>query len=226
MKVLSIITIMIFLLSIPVVASAKTFGKKYCNQPGYECIKIKRGDTWKSLFVYDNAIDLVKRLNRMNINLYPGLTLAVPKNLHRTTLRDITPFPNYADVDENTVIVDQSELAWGAYSSSGKLLNWGPISGGKNYCADVGSKCTTVKGEFTFTRKKNASCVSGKYPIGKGGAPMPYCMFFHRGYAMHGSPVVPGYNASHGCVRLFNEDAEWLNTEFVQIGKTKIIIRQ
>jgi len=33
-------------------------------------------------------------------------------------------------------------------------------------------------------------------------------MFFHGGFALHGSPSVPGYNASHGCVRLFDDDAE------------------
>jgi lipoprotein-anchoring transpeptidase ErfK/SrfK len=39
-------------------------------------------------------------------------------------------------------------------------------------------------------------------------------MFFHRGYALHGSYDVPGYNASHGCVRMFVKDAKWLNQEF------------
>ena len=46
---------------------------------------------------------------------------------------------------------------------------------------------------------------------------MPYCMFFHTGFALHGSYEVPGYNASHGCVRLYKEDAKWLNEEFVEL---------
>lgn len=45
---------------------------------------------------------------------------------------------------------------------------------------------------------------------------MPYCMFFHKGYALHGSSDIPGYRASHGCVRMFVQDALWLNHEFVQ----------
>ncbi len=53
---------------------------------------------------------------------------------------------------------------------------------------------------------------------------MPYCMHFSGGYALHGSPTVPGYNASHGCVRLFTEDAKWLNQHFVDIGSTVIRI--
>lgn len=52
---------------------------------------------------------------------------------------------------------------------------------------------------------------------------MPYCMFFKGGYAIHASDV-PGYNASHGCVRVFYEDAEWLNREFADIG-TSVIVR-
>jgi lipoprotein-anchoring transpeptidase ErfK/SrfK len=49
-------------------------------------------------------------------------------------------------------------------------------------------------------------------------------MFFHGGYALHGSNDVPGYNASHGCVRLVTEDAKWLNTQFVNVG-TRVIIK-
>lgn len=51
---------------------------------------------------------------------------------------------------------------------------------------------------------------------------MPYCVFFNRGIALHGSPEVPGYHASHGCVRLFVQDAEWLNESFIEIGKTRV----
>lgn len=46
---------------------------------------------------------------------------------------------------------------------------------------------------------------------------MPYCMFFNGGQAFHGSPggVIKG-NVSHGCVRMFVEDAEWLRYDFVE----------
>jgi len=35
-------------------------------------------------------------------------------------------------------------------------------------------------------------------------------MYFTGGYAVHGSESVPDYPASHGCVRVSIEDAEWL----------------
>ena len=35
-------------------------------------------------------------------------------------------------------------------------------------------------------------------------------LYFHQGWAIHGSNHVPGYPASHGCVRLPRSDAKWL----------------
>ena len=35
-------------------------------------------------------------------------------------------------------------------------------------------------------------------------------MYFFKGWAIHGSPSVPAYPASHGCVRISNADADWL----------------
>jgi hypothetical protein len=43
-------------------------------------------------------------------------------------------------------------------------------------------------------------------------APMPFSIFFHRGYAVHGTTEISklGKPASHGCVRLHPEDAATL----------------
>jgi lipoprotein-anchoring transpeptidase ErfK/SrfK len=42
-------------------------------------------------------------------------------------------------------------------------------------------------------------------------------MYFSNGQAFHGEPNgLPGYNASHGCVRLYVRDAEWLRYDFVE----------
>ena len=35
-------------------------------------------------------------------------------------------------------------------------------------------------------------------------------LYFHRGFAVHGSPSVPAHPASHGCVRISMADAAWL----------------
>jgi len=37
---------------------------------------------------------------------------------------------------------------------------------------------------------------------------MPFAQYFWRGYAMHAHPSVPAYAASHGCIRVPNQEAE------------------
>jgi hypothetical protein len=215
----AILLIVFFLLGAARDAAAESrYGEILCLQKGYECLEILEGDTWASLWEDDYQRDVVRRVNRMNVKLRPGMILAVPKKLKKISLMDVSPFPKKRDTDgEKLVVVDLSQLAWGAYSEDGKLVTWGPASGGKNWCPDVRSRCRSPDGEFSAVSKGGRKCKSSKFPIGRGGAPMPYCMFFLRGYALHGSPEVPGYNASHGCVRLFTEDALWLNEFFVEI---------
>lgn len=122
------------------------------------------------------------------------------------------------------VIFDPKATAWAAYDADGNRVNTGRASGGQQFCSDVGQPCKTVSGKFRVFRKEGAECVSKKFPIGEGGAPMPYCMFFHNGYAMHGSLHVPDYNASHGCIRMLPSSAKWLSDNFVDIG-TEVEVR-
>ena len=138
-------------------------------------------------------------------------------------LYDFSPVPyNIETEGEPEVIISIADHAFGAYDANGELIKWGPISAGKGYCPDTKTYCRTVRGEFEVYRKGSEYCKSSKYPLGKGGAPMPYCMFFYKGFAMHGS-TLPGYHASHGCVRLFEEDAQWLHSEFIEKG-TKVTV--
>jgi len=125
----------------------------------------------------------------------------------------------------NRIDVDLGDLTWSAYDDDGTLVGSGKVSGGKSYCADIGRSCRTVTGTFVVQSKKGAGCKSSKFPVAKGGASMPYCMLFHKGYALHGSYNVPNFNASHGCVRMSPDDARWLNQEFVRLGSTRVHIR-
>lgn len=204
-----------------------------CNDPEYTCIRVQRGDTWYSLFPDDYARAKVMRVNRMNTYLAPGLIIAVPNNLSSVDLMDLSPFSRRIQPPGQKVLIfDPSTNAWGAYNPDGTLERWGPASGGRGYCADIHGRCNTPRGEFSIYSKQGEGCISTKFPVGKGGAPMPYCMFFKGGFAFHGSPEVPGYNASHGCVRVFYEDARWLNLDFIDLPNasngyrgTKVIIQ-
>ena len=207
------------------VLAQKYFCESLCHTPEFTCIKIKPHDSWETLFPDPRQQDFLRRLNRMNTRLKPGMTIAIPKNLDNLTIYDISPFPRYIEsTGEKTVYVNQSQLAWGAYDNTGKLVWWGPISAGSGNCRNKEENCTTPQGEFRAIRKQDIDCVSTVFPVNAdgtvGGAIMPYCIHFFRGYALHGSDSVPGYNASHGCVRMFIEDAKWLNEEFIDVPGT------
>jgi lipoprotein-anchoring transpeptidase ErfK/SrfK len=61
-------------------------------------------------------------------------------------------------------------------------------------------------------------------------APMPHSIFFHGGYAIHGTTEIGnlGQPASHGCVRLHPDHARTLFDLVLEHGRsaTQIIIRQ
>lgn len=206
---------------------AKSFGAKICDSPEFSCLKVKKGQTWQTLFPDETERDTVMRINRMNTRLYSGLVIAVPSSNESDHMK-FSPMSEQIDATGSKVIhVSLSKQAFGAYNSDGTLVNWGPVSGGKGYCPDVRRGCHTPVGKFTIYSKGSASCKSTKFPVGKGGAPMPYCMFFYKGFALHGSPNVPGYNDSHGCIRLLTNDAKWLNQDFTaDQSRVRVIVNQ
>ena len=124
----------------------------------------------------------------------------------------------------NEFIFSPRTLKWKAINDNGKVVRTGRGSGGRSYCPDIRRSCHTPTGTYTIISKGDASCRSSRYPVGHGGAPMPYCMFFSKYYAIHGSPDVPNRNASHGCIRVLPSEARWLNKNFVHVG-TKVVVQ-
>lgn len=123
----------------------------------------------------------------------------------------------------NTFIFNPNTLSWKAIDEQGKVVRTGRGSGGRGYCPDIRRSCKTPSGVYRVISKGGAGCRSSRYPVGRGGAPMPYCMFFSKYYAIHGSPDVPRRNASHGCIRVKPSEARWLSNHFVRVG-TKVIV--
>lgn len=202
--------------------SEARYGAWLCKQPGYHCLIVQSVDSWESLFPDESVQSLLQRINRMNIPLKRGMMLAIPDNLEGMSIYDFSPFPRYIDSNgEKMVYISQKLLAWAAYDEQGELTWWGPISSGIGPKCRAPGACETPSGLFRIIRKQDENCISTAFPRRyngeSGGAEMPYCMHFFRGYALHGSDEVPGYRASHGCIRLFNEDAQWLNEEFIEL---------
>lgn len=209
------------------------YGTALCGFPQYDCIKVTSGQSWEKLFPDPVQRDIVQRVNRTYNSLWAGREIAIPKNLPYINTNDISPFPVKMEGEtEKQIIVDQDNLAWAAYDEQGNLVRWGPISSGRDKCSDSNHSCRTLTGIFRVFSKENVHCKSDVFPIGKGGAKMPYCMYFHKGFALHGSDDIPGQRASHGCVRMFTPDAQWLNEQFVELSSernnfmgTKVTVR-
>lgn len=221
-RLTTLVVTLLLMILYPSSWSAIRFGESFCQSPDYFCINVKSGDTWEKLFSNPEERDIIKRINRMNIRLQPGMKLAVPKNIERLTVYDVSPFPRYIESNgEKTIFVNQKQLAWGAYDENGELIWWGPLSSGSGKCSESLGGCKTPTGSFRVIRKQDIDCISTAFPIradgNNGGAIMPFCMHFLRGFALHGSEVIPGFRDSHGCVRMFIEDAQWLNEEFVDV---------
>lgn len=197
---------------------ARSFGQYVCRFQGFHCVHIKGGQSWESLFPDEHDRSIVMRLNRMNTQVWAGMVIAVPDEFNNTNIMDFAPFPKQVrPPGEKLVIVDPANQAWGAYAADGSLVRWGPASSGASYCRDIGRSCYTHEGSFRIFSLGSSDCYSTKFPLPDGGAPMPYCMYFNNGQALHGEPNgLPGYNASHGCVRMYVNDAEWLRYDFVE----------
>jgi hypothetical protein len=142
---------------------------------------------------------------------------------------DGAPLPQHMqNISEKLILVDPSKHVWGAYNENGKLIRWGIATAGANQCRDSDANCRTQVGSFRIYSLGGPGCTSKKFDD----APMPYCMYFNGGQALHGSQAVAFNNVSHGCVRIHTDDAQWLRYHFVEAPKatnnfrgTQVIIR-
>lgn len=131
--------------------------------------------------------------------------------------------PSTVASKEKMIVVDPNIHSWGAYNK-GQLVRSGMATAGASWCPDIGRPCKTRAGKFRIQSLGSASCKSTLYPLPRGGAPMPYCMFFNGNQGLHGSNEVVAGNISHGCVRLNVGDASWIRHDFASVG-TKVVVK-
>jgi lipoprotein-anchoring transpeptidase ErfK/SrfK len=94
------------------------------------------------------------------------------------------------------------------------VLNTSTGSGRPYTSRGQDSVAITPEGRFSIQRQIDGEDVS---PLGVLWRPK----YFTGGYALHGSPSVPGYPASHGCVRLSNPAIDFLwSSGAAPIGRT------
>ena len=204
-----------------------TYAHSLCENPALRCVTVSPRETWTKLFPNPQVRDLVQKLNRTNVPLYVRKWIIIPRDLKDLKSMEFSPFPpQIKPPGHKLLVVNLSEFAFAAYNRHGELMRWGPATGGREWCDDLNKSCASAIGQYRIYRKQGAECVSSTFPLEtEGGAPMPWCMHYYKGFAIHGSTLSGFVNRSRGCIRLFDEDAEWLNRHFVRIG-TEVIVRR
>lgn len=116
----------------------------------------------------------------------------------------VTPSLQGGEADRIEVDLDQQVLY---FVQGGELERILPISSGDGASyetADGGTaQSLTPVGDYRIERR-----IRGERNAELGTLYDP--LYFHRGWAIHGSNSVPAYPASHGCVRVTRADALWL----------------
>lgn len=146
------------------------------------------------------GLTTILKLNRIDrAHARAGDTLVVPETLGPEM--GFSPFPEKVtslDSVPRLIAVSQRIQAFGAYEF-GRLVRWGPTSTGK-------SKTPTPNALYftNWKRKQTVSTDNDEWLLNW------YFNFENsRGISFH-EYELPGYPASHACVRLMAADAEWI----------------
>lgn len=145
-------------------------------------------------------VGTVLKINRINSEyLKQGMTVTIPKEL--SDWMALSPFP--ATLPAATSIpkldmISQRVQAFGVYEN-GTLAHWGPVSTGKQSTPTASKLYTTNwKGKEVHSSFSDEWILKWNFNLDNA-----------EGIGMH-QYTMPGYPASHSCVRMFGSDAEWL----------------
>lgn len=149
----------------------------------------------------EDQLKTVLAINRIEKRrLRPERPIVVPE-CASALFNTYSPFPeniNFLQCIPKTVLISQRVQAFGLYEK-GKLVRWGPVSTGK-------SSTRTPNGlnYGNYKAKRKVSTVNESWIL-------PYYFNFmnFEGVGVH-QYVLPGYPASHGCVRLYMDDAKYV----------------
>ena len=140
-------------------------------------------------------------LNRLDSkNKWRVDTLMIPAKID-TSLMSHSPFPYHLDILNDVkkfVVFSYPIQAYGVYSN-GNLVKWGPTS--------MGKKAAQTKRGLMFANWRKELAISTVNKDWK----LPFNFNIHNtlGIGWHQYDL-PGYPASHSCLRLLMDDAKWL----------------
>lgn len=149
----------------------------------------------------EQQLKTILALNRIEKRrLRPERPIVIPE-CASADFNTYSPFPenvHFLQCIPKTVLISQRVQAFGLYEN-GELVKWGPVSTGK-------SSTRTPNGlnYGNYKAKRKISTVDESWI-------MPYYFNFmnFEGIGVH-QYSMPGYPASHGCVRLYMDDAKYI----------------
>lgn len=168
----------------------------------YQVVKLRGQKSIKELETRlgPSAFAIVLKINRLDRkHLRANATLIVPDA--NADLASLSPLPRKLETARSIpklLLVSRQAQAFGGYEF-GELVYWGPTSTGKK-------STPTPAGLFhtNWRKRETRSSVNPSWVL-------PWCFNIDNmsGVAFHKFDL-PGYPASHGCVRLLEEDAKWI----------------
>lgn len=166
---------------------------------------------------------LLEKLNRRDLEhllrtepAVPGLV--VPLEWPPDDTVAFSPLPDafpWAETRPKVLVVHQPWQVFAAYEY-GQLVRWGPVSTGRR-------DTPTPSGLFNLNWRSK-----GRYSTDNAAWFLPWYFNFHnaRGVSFHQFDL-PGYPASHACVRLLARDAQWLydwGEEWTLDGSKRLVV--
>ncbi|CAM4314718.1 L,D-transpeptidase [Gillisia limnaea] len=160
----------------------------------------KQIDSFSTRYSYEER-KLIFALNRLDpTRLQLGMNLLIPDTLF-DDINKYSPFPEELDILDSipkAVLISQRIQGFALYAK-GRLVKWGPVSSGKQ-------STPTPNGLHygNYKAKKKISTVNPDWLL-------PYYFNFmnFEGVGVH-QYSLPGYPASHACVRLRLEDSQFI----------------
>ena len=159
-----------------------------------------------SLKVFKNKYTIVEQkiiaaTNRIDPTRFRTKTKLVVPDTLLSNFIEYSPFPitlNIPDSVTKFILINQRIQLFAAYEN-GKLAQFGPVSTGRK-------KKPTPNGLFytNYKSKKKRSTVDGDWIM-----PWYFNIANKDGIGMH-QFLLPGYPASHSCIRMYEENAKWI----------------
>ena len=178
----------------------KEFSKR---PPAYQILYPKHGNSYSKLIkkYRQSGADIILALNRIDRkNLKRKDSLVVPDTFV-TNWKYYSPLPLKVDVAfqiPKLIMVSQRVQAFGIYQL-GNLILWGPTSTGKQETPTPnGLFHTNWKAEETVSTFDDEWILKWSFNLDN-----------FEGVSLH-QYEMPGYPASHACVRMYEKDAQWI----------------